>query len=195
MYKQVTDFIRQRISVPEETLQKAFGYSSVAQYKKGEAILRAGEYCKVVGFLNSGTIAVTLTDDKGREIVCNFFFENEFFTHIESINTNIPSDKHFIAAEDCEVLLLNKSQLPLIFSLYPGFEALFNQIILEDLQKMIRYEQEKRTQSVEERYLHIMKLRPELFTRVPLKLIAGYLGMEPPSLSRLRKRLVKKMKN
>jgi CRP-like cAMP-binding protein len=192
MYAQVTEFIRQRVSVPEDLLQDAFSRSRLVHYKKGDAILRAGEYCRFIGFLNTGLIMVTITDEAGKEAVCSFFFEKEFFTYVEGIQENIPSDKNFVALEDCELLLLGKNELPAIFSLHPAFEALFNKVILEGLQRVIGYAQAQHTQSVEERYLHLMERQPQLFSRIPLKIIANYLGVAPPSLSRMRKRLAQK---
>ena len=88
--------------------------------------------------------------------------------------------------------MLNKSDLPAIFSIDPAFSALYSQAILEDLQKVIKHIQDRQVQTVEERYLQLMSLHQDLFNRVPLKYIAGYLGMAPPSLSRLRKRLAGK---
>lgn len=41
----------------------------------------------------------------------------------------------------------------------------------------------------EERYLLMIKERPQLIQRVPLYQIASYLGIKPESLSRIRKRL------
>jgi hypothetical protein len=36
MYKQVTVYIRERVSVPDEALEKAFCYSRMVRYKKGD---------------------------------------------------------------------------------------------------------------------------------------------------------------
>jgi CRP-like cAMP-binding protein len=49
-----------------------------------------------------------------------------------------------------------------------------------------------KTASIEERYLHLLKERPELIQRVPQYQLANYLGIQPESLSRIRKRLSKK---
>ncbi|WP_431216324.1 Crp/Fnr family transcriptional regulator [Puia sp. P3] len=181
MYDQVTEFIRQRVTVPEDALQEAFSRSRMVHYKKGDIILRAGEYCRFIGFLNTGLIMVTVTDEAGKEAVCSFFFEKEFFTYVEGIQENIPSDKNFVALEDCQLLLLSKNELPAIFSLHPAFEALFNKVILEGLRRVIGYAQAQHTLSVEERYLHLMERQPELFSRIPLKVIANYLGVAPPA--------------
>jgi len=46
--------------------------------------------------------------------------------------------------------------------------------------------------SPEQRYLNLLKNRPDLLQRVPHHQIASYLGMTPQSLSRIRKRLAQK---
>lgn len=90
------------------------------------------------------------------------------------------------------MLVLNKEKLPLIFSLNPKFETLFTQILAEEIRNLLLTEENTRTQSVESRYLQFIDTYPDAFNRIPLKYIAGYLGIEPPSLSRLRKRLSEK---
>lgn len=44
--------------------------------------------------------------------------------------------------------------------------------------------------SPEERYLDLLKTRPELLERVPQYQLASYLGVTPESLSRIRKRIM-----
>lgn len=46
-----------------------------------------------------------------------------------------------------------------------------------------------RTSTPEQRYLHLMRTRPDLLQRVPQYQLASYLGIQPQSLSRIRKRL------
>jgi len=192
MYKKVTDYINKRISIPDNELKKSFQYTSVRYYKKGGFILRTGEYCRFIGFLNSGLIVSTIIKDDGKEVASNFTPENCFFTYTEGLSGNMPSHKNFIALEDCEMLILEKEKLPLIFSLNPKFETLFTQILAEELKNVLLTEQNNRTLSAENRYLKFIDTYPDAFNRIPLKYIAGYLGIEPPSLSRLRKRLAGK---
>ena len=46
--------------------------------------------------------------------------------------------------------------------------------------------------SSEERYLKLLKERPDLIQRVPQYQLASYLGIQPESLSRIRRRISKK---
>jgi CRP-like cAMP-binding protein len=192
MYSKVKQYIQQRIQIPDKDLEESFQYSNVQYYKKGDYILRIGQYCRFIGFLNSGIIVSTIIDDVGKEIACAFTYENCFFTYTEGINNNIPSHKNFIALEDCEMIVLEKEKLPLIFSMNQKFETLFAQILAEEVRNLLLNEENIRTQSVEKRYLNFIETYPDAFNRIPLKYIAGYLGIEPPSLSRVRKKLAGK---
>ena len=114
-----------RIQIPDEDLEASFNYATMRAYKKGDYILRIGDYCRFIGFLNSGLIVNTIVDD-GKEIACNFIFENCFFTYTEGLINNAPSHKNSIALEDCQMLVLEKDKLPTIFSINQKFETLFS---------------------------------------------------------------------
>ena len=191
MYDQVKKYIISRVQIPDSDLERSFQYSYPRHFKKGDYILTIGDYCRFIGFLNSGLIVNTIIDE-GKEIACNFIFENCFFTYTEGITNNAPSHKNSIALEDCDMLILEKEKLPLIFSINQKFETLFSQILAEEVRNLLQNEESSRTQTVEKRYLQFIDSFPNAFNRIPLKYIAGYLGIEPPSLSRLRKRLAGK---
>lgn len=191
MFTAIRNCILQKILIPEADLEKSLEYCYVHQYKKGQFILRAGEYCRFFGFLNSGLIMSTIDND-GKEIAANFIIEQCFFTYTEGLTHNVPSHKNFVALEDSEVIMISKEKLPLIYAINSRFETLFSQLLAEELRNMSLKEQSLRTQSSESRYLKFLDTFPSASNRIPLKHIAGYLGIEPESLSRLRKRLAGK---
>jgi CRP/FNR family transcriptional regulator, anaerobic regulatory protein len=191
MYEKVKETILSKVKIAEADLEKAFEYSTLCNYKKGDHVLRAGDYCRFIGFLDGGLIVTTVNID-GKEIACNFIYEGCFFTYTEGISLHTPSHKSFLALEDCEILMIRKEDLPHIFALNPKFETLFSQLLAEELRNLLLSEQQSRTQPLEARYLNFLDTVPDAFNRIPLKHIAGYLGIEPQSLSRLRKRLASK---
>lgn len=194
MYSHVKNYILERIQISEKDLENVFAHVKPRNYRKGEYILRIGEYCRFIGFLNSGLIVNTIINE-GKEIACGFVHENCFYTYAEGLTANIVSHRNSIALEDCEMLILDKDKLPLIFSMNQKFETLFTQVLAEEIKNLLQSHENNRTQSAEERYLKFMDSFADAFNRIPLKHIAGYLGIEPPSLSRLRKRLTKKNRN
>ena len=50
------------------------------------------------------------------------------------------------------------------------------------------------TDSPEQRYLKLLESRPDIFQRVPQYQLASYIGVKPESLSRIRKRVVEKLR-
>jgi len=192
MYSQVINYIKQRVEISREEIEATLKYSDFRRYAKGDYILRTGEYCWFIGFLNKGFIVTTTITDTGNEIASEFKHEGCFFTYTEGLAGNPPSHKNFVAIEDCEALMLKKEYLPLIFKTNPKFETLFSQILAEELRIVLLNEQNNKTLSVEERYLALENTYPGALQRIPVKYIAGYLGIEAPSLSRLRGRLAGK---
>jgi CRP-like cAMP-binding protein len=192
MYNKVAAYIHNKISINGEELKKALEYFEPRTFEKGEYLLRIGKYSRFLGFLNKGLVMTTITDENGNEKASNFIYEGCFFTCTEGLTSDIPSSRNIIALEPCETLILSKENLADIFKLHPKFETLLNQMLAEELRKLLLNEQESKPVSLEEKYINLEKQYPNAFQRIPLKHIAGYLGIEAQSISRLRKRLAEK---
>ena len=119
MYSKVINYIKQRIEISDEELEEGLKYSVFKEYVKGEYILRLGEHCRFIGFINKGLMVTTTVDDNGKESAFDFKRENCFFTYTEGLMNNAPSHKNFIALEDCETLILYKEDLEKILKLNP----------------------------------------------------------------------------
>ncbi|NCI47883.1 Crp/Fnr family transcriptional regulator [Sediminibacterium soli] len=192
MYEQLTRFIRSRISVSSDELERALAYSRFQTYKKGDCLLRVGEYCRFVAFLTRGLIVATIPDEDGHERASGFIYENCFFTYTEGLSVNQPSHKNLVALEDCETLMLDKEKLRILFREQPKFESLLTQLLADEVRSLLLHQQATKSRSLEERYLDLENRFPNAFQRIPQKYLADYLGIEAPSLSRLRKRLAGK---
>lgn len=93
------------------------------------------------------------------------------------------------ALSDCELLVIAFADLQQLYEEVPAVER-FARIIAE--QKLI--ELHERTagfllDSAEERYAKLLQQKPNIHARVPLYLIAQYLGIKAESLSRIRRRM------
>ena len=76
---------------------------------------------------------------------------------------------------------------------YPQLETM-SRIIADKM--MIEYKEsfdDFKTSTPEERYQNLVQRKPELIQRVPQYQIASYLGIKPESLSRIRKRISKRI--
>ena len=183
-------FLNGKASISDAEFEAIMPFVYLKIFKKNETILRQGEICSFVGFLNQGLIRSYYYDDNGKEITTKLFFENCLFTYVEGFMENSPSNKFFVAIEDCTALMIKKNNLLAIFEHSPKFEKIFNLIIMEDLKNIMLDNEEKRNETPQARYLKFQNQFPRAFNRIPLKYIASYLGIEPQSLSRIRKRII-----
>lgn len=126
---------------------------------------------------------------KENNFVClDLFLENSFFADDISLNTGEPSPIEIIALEKSTVLRISKSTIEQLKQTPMG-NMLFmigseNDFIEKQKQHMAFL-----TKTSEERYLELLKNRPELLQRIHQKHIASYLGITAQSLSRIRKKI------
>lgn len=93
------------------------------------------------------------------------------------------------ALEDSEVLTLSRQNYLRVIEIFPKYKAVHEEKIQLTFFATLNRATTVKVESPEEKYLQLAKEQPDLFQRIPLHYIASYLGIEPESLSRLRKRL------
>jgi CRP-like cAMP-binding protein len=185
-------FINEKISISDEEFEQITQLVYVKNFKKNDIILCHGELCHFIGFLNQGLIRSYYIDDNGKEITTKFFFENCLFTYVEGFIENSASNKTFVALEDCTALMMKKDTLWQLFESNSKFEKIFSIVLMEDLKNIMLANEEKRNENPQTRYLNFQKQFPTAFNRISVKYLASYLGIEPQSLSRIRKRMTQK---
>lgn len=190
MFEQIERSIAQFIRLDQEELDLFRSLLTVKELKKKELLLRSGENCRNIYFINSGCIRYYYLVD-GEEKTAQFFFENGWYTDYESFLSGDPSENFIEAIEDTELLCLEKNALQKLYAEAPKFER-FGRIMAENAYLGIRYRTKTLTNlNAEERYLKLIKERPKIFERVPQYYIASYLNIQPQSLSRIRKKIAK----
>ncbi len=188
MYEQITKQLVQLINLDQDEALHFVSKLRIKQFEKKELLLQEGNVCKFSFFINKGCLRYFYVVD-GQENTGQFFFENSWYTDYESYLSGRPSKQNIETLEKSEIILLAKSDLQQLFIDIPKFEK-FGRIMAENAFLGLRNRNEMLTnQTAEERYLHLMKERPKVFERVAQHYIASYLGIKPPSLSRIRKRI------
>jgi CRP-like cAMP-binding protein len=151
--------------------------------------LRAGQVCNQRAYINKGSARTFTIDDRGGEHILFFAFEDWWIGDLESYYDRRPGNLYIQAMEDCEILCLAKTDLEKLWTEMPKLKKMFQQKEQRSSFANLHRLQEVKSLSVEERYLNLINKHPQIFQRIPLQYIAMYLDIEPPSLSRLRKRL------
>ena len=155
---------------------------------KGEYFLREGEICQQLGFVTEGILRYYI-DKEGEERTYNFAQENQFVCNYESLIRQSPSPKHIQAIEPVRLLVISSADLPDFYQeVTEGHK--FGRLHMEaTYAETVRQLVAQYTETSEERYLKFLTNHPDLQQRIPQYYIASYVGVKPPSLSRIRKRL------
>ena len=159
------------------------------RFKKNEKIKEAGKIAKHGYFLLQGSCGLFIW--KENNFICtDLILEHNFFADDISLLTGKTSPVEIKSLENSITLRISKSNIDLLKKTPIGYMLFLageeNSNIIKQLQQI-----EMMTQNAEERYLSLMKNRPEIIKRIHQKHIASYLGITTQSLSRIRKKLTK----
>ena len=160
----------------------------VRHFKKGNFLLKEGQISIDTYFIIEGCIR-EFTNIDGEEKTTNFFTEEQWVISINNFSSKTPSETNLVCVEDTTVSIGNEVQAQAMFKNFPRFETISRAIVEAEFAEQKKQLNSYITDSPEERYLKLLKSRPDIFQRVPQYHIASYLGVKPESLSRIRKRI------
>ena len=158
--------------------------------KKKEHFLRAGNVSNAIGYVNKGCLRRYTIDNHMKEIILNFALEDYWVGDLESLIFEKPTIYYVQALEECELLLLSRKYFMKANEEIPKFKIFHDKKVQRNHYYALKRLSITKSATPEEKYLLLMKEQPQLFQRIPLHYIASFLGIEPESLSRLRKRIV-----
>jgi len=174
---------------PEE-INSILENTSIETFKKGSVLLREGEIARKCYFVLSGCIRQYKYANE-KETTIEFYTERETILSYTSYMNSIPSEYYLSCLEDSTLVSGTKEQEEIIQKQCPNLKSLSNIFIPVDYSRTEKHLSSIVNSTPEERYKSLLDTRPELLNRVPLNLIATYIGITPESLSRIRKRFLK----
>jgi CRP-like cAMP-binding protein len=154
----------------------------------GQPYVAEGDTCQSVAFIATGLMRV-LAERDGDSRTVYFAPEGTFVSAYESFLTGLPSRLRIEAVEPTEALLLSRETVREAYARWPWGDRLgrviAERLFVEANARLVSFYLD----SAEDRYLGLLEARPDLLQRVPQHMIAEYVGVRPPSLSRIRARL------
>lgn len=189
MENEILKYLSKYVTITEDLEQAILDCALIQSYPKGKLLLREGDISDTCYFILKGCIRSYFIRD-GLEKTTEFYTEEQIVLP-NHYGTNIVSDHYLECVEDVIVNVSNPDFEKNAFQKYPQLELLHRKIAdltIVDFQKSFA---EFRMSTPEERYQYLMGERPELIQRVPQYQIASFLGINPESLSRIRKRIFK----
>ena len=190
MYESFFAFIRQLFPDCQYDILLLEPLLSFKKLTKGDFLFQEGEVCEFVGFVLEGCLR-TFVLKQAKEYTLFFHTKNQTFGDYESFQKRCPTRFSIQAIEDSKIMIFDR-QVMQFFEMTPQGQQ-FLRLVAEDLAFLLRDKVLSLfLDTPEERYLTLMKTEPELLQRIPQYYLASYLGIEPQSLSRLKRRVHQK---
>jgi CRP-like cAMP-binding protein len=137
-----------------------------------------------------GALHQFYTDEEGNERTCNFTFEQDFVTDLESFSQQTQSPSSIKTLTETTCLSIKCIDLVALMKQSTAMNEYFRMLIERVAAKSIKRTKSLLSFSPEKQFLELIEEQPEIFQRVPQRYIAQYLGIAPESLSRIKKRLM-----
>lgn len=154
--------------------------------KKKQFLLRQGSVCRFHSFVCSGCLRSYRIDDKGNEHIFSLSPANHWVSDRVSLVTDTPSNEFIDALEDSAIIQFSADSFKTLLKEIPKFEALNTKIITEDCDTSRDRIYMMLSDQAEERYRHFIRRFPQLHKRLPIYMIASYVGVSRETLTRIR---------
>lgn len=159
---------------------------------KGALLLNQGDIAKYGYLVRSGCLKSYTVDRAGKEHILQFAPEGWMISDLESFTNEVPSAVWIEAVEDSTVSLLSKSDFKDIGSFEKDaiveMANKFRNNLIASNKRIIGL----LSSTSEQRYIEFTETYPTLVQRLPLKLIAAYIGVTPEYLSEIRRKIANK---
>jgi len=174
-----------------EDLQFIRSLSIVKKVRRKEFLLQEGEVCRYKIFIAKGLLKSYYLRHDGTEHIMRFSPENSWATDPESLRNQTPAQSNIEALENSEVVMWTRESLAELFASIPAFKAYMDRLISGALKSSHERIRMNLSYTSEEKYEDFIASFPDVFRRVPLHMVASYLGVSRETLSRIRHARVK----
>jgi CRP/FNR family transcriptional regulator, anaerobic regulatory protein len=141
-------------------------------------------------FVGSGVARLYYTDADGNEVSTHLSEPGGFIASFLSFIHATPARENVACVSDCQLLRIARTDLQALIAASEPFKQ-FSLVIFEQaMAASTQRANDLATLSAEQRYKKLLAERPLLLQQVPVQVIASYLGIQPESLSRIRRQLL-----
>ena len=192
MYELIRSNIESKIDrkMSDEDFGELIALTQPMNFQKKEVLVREGQYCNHLYYVNKGLIYSSYTGDKGLVHVVQIAVEDFWISDLYGFFSGNRAICDVKALEDTSVVAISKDNLEKACETIPLIEHFFRKLIQNAyISSHYRMTQTKSAEA-KIRYLDFLDAYPTVSQRIPQYLIASFLGIQPQSLSRIRRSLL-----
>ena len=185
---------RNKFPISDERWIEYTNYFNRIEVPAKTTLLEEGEVSKKLFIIEKGCVRVW-SNNNGKDLTTQFFFENQSVASIESFIKQFPSPVVIETIEPSVIWWISKNDMDKILEEVkeiPELRDRFIDMIFQRTFDYIRHFVSFIKDSPTQRYLTLIEEKPQIVQRVPQHYIASYLGVTTVHLSRIKSKLVHK---
>jgi CRP-like cAMP-binding protein len=182
------NYIQSRVSLTQNDIDLIKNHFVTEEVPAQSNLLKAGRVERYIYFLDTGIVKGYQNID-GKIIVQHLVAEQDFFTSLDSFMTETPSLDYYETITDCSLIKISKPDFDILQKETKFWTIFVKEVTNEHLSCKLERVKDFQILTAKERYLKFISQYPELALNVSIDNIASFLGMEPQSLSRIRKQI------
>ena len=188
-FSQLKKKISEIISLNQEDHELIETFFIPRKVEKNVSLIEIGKQTQEAFFVNSGYLRYYKIIDSGNELIIHLYAPNNFATSLKSFFSGSPSDEIFQTLTDCELLSISKNDLEKLYSTSQKWQyfgrKLMESFLIEKEQRII----DQISLTGQQKYINLMETNPDIIQNVQVKYLASFLGLQPESLSRIKKQI------
>lgn len=179
-------YLKDLTALPDDAIAAIAAAAETRTLKRNEPLLNAGEVCRHKTFIARGLLRTYTTGTNGNEYILHFSPELTWTLDAESYDNQVPTAVNITAIEPTIILLWKKADFTELVNAYPILQDFSAKLIQRTMHANRQRIATTLSTTPEERYDDFATRFPDLMQRLPLHMVASYLGISLKTLTRIR---------
>lgn len=195
MFSSLATYLIEKGGLTNDELRLVEEVTIPKKVRKRQYLLQEGDISNYIGFVVKGCFRLYSIGKSGEEHIMRFAIENWWISDFDSFQSGLPSKYNIDALEDGELLIIKREKWDTLLETIPNFKKLIDKLTAKNYEVHQNRILSNISETAVEKYDNFMQSYPMIYDRIPLHMIASYLGLSRETLSRVRQQNSQKRTN
>lgn len=184
-YPSFINFLKQFGELPDVVVEAIDTKMQRMEFPKKHILLKKGKICNFLYFIEKG-LARNFFEEDNKELTNDIILEGEILVSFSSFISRKSSLETIELLEDGVLSAIHYDDLQNLYQQFPIMERTGRMIAEHHYNSLAMKSYRLKFSNSSERYQYLFDNKIEIVKRVPIGIIASYLGMSIETLSRIR---------
>jgi CRP-like cAMP-binding protein len=195
MFSALANYLIEKGGLTNDELKLVEEVAIPKKIRKRQYLLQEGDISHSIGFVVKGCFRLYSIGKNGEEYSMRFAIENWWISDFDSFQSGLPSRFNIDALEDGELLLIKREKFDWLVETIPHFKKLIEKLTAKNYEVHQNRILSNISETAEEKYDNFIRTYPMIYERIPLHMVASFLGLSRETLSRVRQQNAQKRTN